>query len=355
MNIEKYLANFKKEIDREIAVYLDDVIKDFSRRDFLVAKTLKDVKKLVLAGGKRLRPALMYQSYLSMGGKDKERMLKTAVSIELIHFFLLIHDDIIDRDFKRHGQDTINFKYEKLAGKIFPQKDKAHFGKSVAIIVGDMINALGSQIIYNSGFDPNLIVKALCKLQDIISYTVIGQTKDIYLQIKGKATEKEVLEMYEHKTAKYTFEGSLHLGAVLGGADDKTLDALTKIAIPMGIAFQIRDDILGLFGSERKIGKLIGSDIKEGKQTILLARAREKADKKQKEILKNLLGERDLQIEEIKSFQKVIQETGALDYASDLINKKIRESKKAIEKINIKPENKEFLLAIADYVGRREI
>lgn len=355
MDIKTYLADFKKEIDREIEDYLDSVIKETSKHDFLMAKALKNVKNLVLAGGKRLRPALMCQGYLGAGGKEEKKMLKTSVSVELIHFFLLIHDDIIDRDAKRHGQDTIHFTYDKIAKRMFPRNDSAHFGNSMAIIIGDMVGALGNQIIYSSNFSPELVVKALHKLQEVVSYTVVGQAKDIYIQNKGKASEKEVLTMYEYKTAKYTFEGPLQLGAILGGADEKVLADITKFAIPLGVAFQIRDDILGIFSSEKKLGKPIGSDIKEGKQTILLVKAREKADRGQNKKLDKLLGKKDLTWEEIEIFRRIISETGALNYAQNLMAELIAESKKEIEKTKISQESKEFLLALADYMGNREI
>lgn len=355
METKAFLADFKKEIDQEIETYFNGIIKETSKHDFLMAEALENVKKMILAGGKRLRPALMYHGYLGTGGKEKKKMLKTCVSVELIHFFLLIHDDIIDRDLKRHGKDTVHFMYEKLAKKIFPKNDSEHFGNSMAIIVGDMIGALGNQIIYKSNFDPALVVKALHKLQSVVSFTVIGQAKDIYMQNKGQAAEEEVLEMYNYKTAKYTFEGPLHLGAILGGATDEVLAGLSQAAIPLGIAFQIKDDILGLFGSEKKVGKPVGSDIKEGKQTILLAKANENADKQQKKLLKNISGKKDLESEDLKMFQKIIQDTGALAYANDLIDKKIEESKGIIKRIKISKESQDFLLGIADYVKEREI
>src|SRR4030042_6057598 len=112
------------------------------------------------------------------------------------------------------------------------------------------------------------------------------------MEYKKKTTEKEVLKMYEYKTAKYTIEGPLHLGAILAGADDKLLKTFSAYAIPVGIAFQIQDDILGLFGDEKKLGKPVGSDIRQGKFTILAAKAVEKASGKQKKIIKNILGKK---------------------------------------------------------------
>lgn len=355
MDAIKTLAHFKKKIDPEIGRYFDRIIQEAGKRDKIIADALRYVKKLVLAGGKRLRPAFMCYGYLAAGGKERDEMLKTSASIELIHIFLLIHDDVIDKDVKRHGMDTVNVRYQKIGEKIFPGVDHNHFGNSMAVIVGDMISALGNQILYDSRFDSKRIIKALHKLQSLISMTGIGEAQDVYMEYKKKASEKEILAMYENKTAKYTIEGPLHLGAILGGANGSLLKILTNYSVPVGIAFQIQDDILGVFGNEEKLGKSVGSDISSGKQTLLVVKAREKADRNQKRILDETLGKKNLTQKEIEAFRSVIKETGALDYAKKMSMDLIIQGRKAIEKSKIKKESKEFLVGIAEYMINREI
>jgi len=355
MNFKETLQDFKKKIDREIAICLDKTIEEAKSRDVVITDAIKYVKDLTLAGGKRIRPALMYYGYIGAGGKEKEDMVKTAVSIELIHMFLLIQDDVIDRDAARHGRDSVSRKYEKLGARFFPNKDPKHFGNSMAIVIGDMVAALGNQIIFNSGFDEKLVMKALSGLQSIISYTVIGQVKDLYIEYKNRASEKDVLNMYEYKTAKYTIEGPLHLGAIIGGAKENVLKKMSEYSIPVGIAFQIQDDILGIFGDEKKLGKEIGSDIEEGKITVLVVKAREKANKEQKKLLDEVLGKKNLTLEEVESFRKVIRETGSLDYAKNLAFEYVKKGKKALGKIEIKKEAKDFLLGMADHTIGREM
>jgi geranylgeranyl diphosphate synthase type I len=355
MNFEKTLQDFKRKFDREIAIYLDKTIKEAENRDIVITDAIKYIKDLTLAGGKRIRPALMYYGYVGAGGKEKGKMIRTAVSIELIHMFLLIHDDVIDRDIARHGKDSVNRKYEKLGARFFPNKDLKHFGNSMAIAIGDMVAALGNQIIFNSGFDEKLVMKALSGLQSIVSYTVIGEVKDLYIEYKNKASEKDVLGMYEYKTAKYTIEGPLHLGAIIGGAKDDTLKKISEYSIPVGIAFQIQDDILGIFGDEEKLGKKVGSDIKEGKITLLVVKAREKANERQKRLLNEVLGKKNLAFEEVESFREIIRGTGSLDYAKNLAMKYIEKGKRALADIEIKKETKDFLLGMADYMIEREL
>lgn len=349
------LDEFKQKVDVEIKAYLDKQIRETAKRDALMAEALRYVRKMALVGGKRLRPAFMYYGYLAGGGRERERMIRTAVSIELIHIFLLIHDDIIDQDNKRHGVDTMNFHYEKFGRRFFKDKDPKHFGSAMAIIIGDMVGALGNQIIFDSGFKAERVIKALHKLQSIVAFTVIGQAQDIFIEYRKKAAEKEVLSMYENKTAKYSIEGPLHLGAALAGAPEKLSRGLSAYSIPLGVAFQVQDDILGIFGSEKKLGKKIGADIAEGKQTLLVVKAKEKGNRKQREMLERLLGKKELSPAEIESFREIIRKTGALDYAKNLSDRLVRKSQKALAELKVNPEAKNFLGEIAEYMVKREL
>ncbi|OGI16630.1 MAG: hypothetical protein A2Z52_02000, partial [Candidatus Moranbacteria bacterium RBG_19FT_COMBO_42_6] len=334
MDIVKKLEEMKKRVNPEIDKYFERVIKETEKVDKNITEAVKYVRRIVMSGGKRARAIFMYYGYLAAGGREFEKIIKTSASIELIHAFLLIHDDIIDQDAKRHGVTTIHEHYKAIGSKFLKNKDPKHFGNSMAIIIGDMVGALGNQIIFESKFKPKRVIQALHRLQGIVSFTVVGQTEDIYIENKGKATEKEIMKMYENKTAKYTIEGPLHLGAILAGADEKFLKALSEYSIPVGIAFQIQDDILGVFGDEKKLGKSVGSDIRQGKQTILVAKAFEKADSEQRKILSGALGKKDLTMKDLENFRKVIINTGSLDYAKKLSAKMVEKGKSALANHN---------------------
>lgn len=356
MNIKEELKLFQDKVNPELRLFFDRNIEDSRKNNFITTEALKQVKKITLSGGKRLRPALMFWSYLGVGGKDEKEIIKTSTSIELIHIFLLIHDDIIDNDSKRHGVETIHSKYARI-GKIISggKRDSAHFGNSMGIVVGDIMGALGNQVLFQSKFEAELVIKALSQLQNIIARVAVGEAQDVFIEHKRRASEKEVLEMYKNKTAKYTVEGPLHLGAILGGASDELLNKISAFAVPVGVAFQIQDDILGIFGDEKKIGKPVGSDIREGKQTILVVRALKNSNRKQKEVLNKLLGKKDISKDEVEEFRKIIRETGALDYSNVLAQKLIKEGKEALGNIGFNPNTEKILLALADYLAEREI
>lgn len=355
MDFKSSLAEFKQKIDKEIEVFLDAKIAEISQSDEWVAKGMGYVKKLVLGGGKRIRPALMYWGYKAVGGEDEDKILKACVGIELVHIFLLIHDDIIDLSKKRHNLETLNLWAERRSKKMFETGDLHRFGNSMGIIFGDMIYAWAIQAVIEADLDAKDTAGVINYLQKIVSTTIVGQAKDIVIEYKLDAKEEEILQMYENKTAKYTFEGPLRLGALFAGASENILQAFSEYGISLGIAFQIQDDILGVFGSEEKMGKSTSSDIIEGKKTILTAKVFADGNILQQEKLNYLLGRGDITSEEISEFQEIVMDSGALKYARQKAEEYTEQGKKAIETVQIDTRAKEFLKSMADYIIKREI
>jgi len=171
-----------------------------------------------------------------------------------------------------------------------------------------------------------------------VTHTVTGQARDIYIEYQGGATEEEILSMYENKTARYSIEGPLHLGWLLAGGDEQVLELYSRYAIPIGIAYQIQDDILGVFGDEKAIGKPVGSDIAEGKYTLLVAKAMELGTKSQRDELTRILGIGEgITYTDIQAFRVLLEETGAVA----VCNKKAKEATE--EGLAVLPELKKHL------------
>jgi geranylgeranyl diphosphate synthase type I len=354
MDITQKMQMLKEQIDLEIAQYLDQVIKEARGVDAFMTDVITHFKKTILAGGKRIRPIMMYWGYIAAGGKNEQEIIKTSISLELIHAFLLIHDDIIDRDDIRHGQKTIHATYRDHYNKFFSGDDGEHFGTAVAIVSGDFVYSLGNQVIFSSAFSSDVIVKALNKMQEIVGLTCVGEIQDVYMSYGYNVSEEKIIAMYENKTAKYTFDGPLKLGAIMAGADDALCDKLSAFAIPLGIAFQIRDDILGVFGDAKKTGKPVGSDIAEGKMTLMVHRAISLADRKQKKELKRLLGKKDITNKEIAIFQKILHDTGAMKSIDEQMKILINQSQKALDNITMHTGAKEFLSTLTQHLYDRE-
>ncbi len=356
MEAIELLKKYKKKVDPYLREYFKQKIKQAEEVDPLAKKAIQMIADFTLAGGKRIRPALIYYAYLASGGKSSQDIIEASMGIELTHSFLLIHDDIIDRDAKRHGVATIHERYKKIGQKIAPLKDSVHFGNSMAMIVGDVASAMANEIVFNVNFSKEVIIKALNKLQEIVYVTIPGEMLDVVMEYQGRTTEEEILRMFEGKTSRYTFEGPLHLGVILAGGNIKTLQAFTEYSLPLGKAFQLRDDILGVFGDEKKIGKPVGSDIIEGKQTLLVLKALEKGNQEQKKIIKQCLGKKNLTKEELIKFKNILKQTGSLAYSQQLAQSFISESITALERVEFRnQEAKMFLTGIAHYIIEREV
>ncbi len=354
MDITQELKEYKQDVNHEIEIYLDRIIEETKDIDPFVLDAMKFFKKTILAGGKRIRPILMCVGYKAAGGTDYKEILKTSISIEFIHAFLLMHDDIIDRDDLRHGKKTMHAHYRDYNKLFLLNKDADHFGTSIAIVVGDFIYSLGNQVLFESQFESQIIIKALNKLQKVVGLTCVGEIQDVHMEYRKQITEDEILTMYTNKTAKYTFEGPLQLGAMLAGADNDFCENLGKYAVPIGIAFQLRDDMLGIFGNTKKTGKPVGSDIAEGKITFMVKRAYTNATRVQKKELDNLLGDQKIDASGVKKFQNIMIDTGAKEFVEQYMQELIQQSQKSLEKINLENNAKQFLLALSEHLNQRE-
>lgn len=351
------LKKYQKEVDFLLQKYFEEEISTAKQKDIVAVDAIKAIRKFTLAGGKRLRPALLYYAYLAAGGSQQTAVKQASLSIELIHAFLLIHDDIMDNDDKRHGVDTIHKKYQKIAERYFPGKDSKHFGQSIAIVVGDLCYSMANKILFKAKFKPEIILSALTRLQDVVYEVIPGQIRDVKLGYKGQATEKEILKVQEAKTAYYTFNAPIELGYILAeNKNNKDSANFKKYSLAMGKAFQIRDDILGIFGDEKTLGKPVGSDIVEGKQTLLVNYVLKSGSREQKKVVQNLLGKNSVTKNDLKKFRRVIKESGALEYSHKKGEEMVEEALQSLK--NIKWHNQRariFFQGIAEYIIQRKV
>lgn len=353
MNAIELLENFREKFEPFLQNYLDIELRQANKIDSIMEEAVAMIKDYTMSGGKRIRPAFLYYSYLATGGKDCDKILEASMSVELLHSFALIHDDIIDKDISRHGVATIHEKYKKKYDII---KNKDHFGNSMATISGDIANSMAHDIILNINFPNNIKIEFLKKIEEIILLTCSGEMLDVVASYQNKVTEKQILKIHEQKTAHYTFEGPIHLGCILSGANKSYFNLFSEYALSLGKAFQIKDDILGVFGDEKEIGKTVGSDIREGKKTLLVLKALENGNKKQKKIIKQCLNNKNISKKELEEFRNVIIETGSLEYSENLAKSFANKSLKIVKKINFKNKNAEkFFTGIINYIVNRKI
>lgn len=344
MDAKSYLGNYAQSADKFLNSFFAQKKKAADKIDLKLGSML-DVFQNYTYGGKKIRGALTALGYELAGGRDFDSILPVSCGIELLHNFLLIHDDIIDKDEIRRGKPTVH--------ALFSKKNGEHLGISKGIMVGDIGAFLGYELIVGSVFSKKRITKALSKLNEHLLKTGYGQILDIEFDFKKKVTWDDVLKVRTYKTAYYTVVMPLSVGAILGGAKDKTLKAIEKYGVPVGIAFQLADDILGVFGKSDKTGKSSESDIREGKKTLLFVKALELARDKERQFLLKWYGSDKLDKNKIEKIRQAIKDSGSLDYSRKLAEEMAEKGKKYIPKITGNLQFRETLSSLADFIVYR--
>jgi geranylgeranyl diphosphate synthase type II len=236
---------------------------------------LWDVLERNSVGGKRFRPRMVVAAYEALGGTDREASALVGAAFELLHTALIVHDDVIDRDFSRRGIPNVSGSYRDTAttaGISTPAAE--HRGMSAAVIAGDLALTGASRLLLGVTCAEAARSRLLQILDEAIFVSAGGELLDVELSLAPEVpTVDEVLEMERAKTAVYSFEAPLMAGAVLAEASDDIVEALGEFGREVGIAYQIVDDLLGIFGEESTTGKTTTGDLREGKRTVLVAHA----------------------------------------------------------------------------------
>ncbi|MGI8334013.1 polyprenyl synthetase family protein [Actinomadura scrupuli] len=299
-----------------------------------------------LSGGKRLRPLFCYWGWRSAGGDDRREVVAAAASLELLQASALIHDDVMDASDTRRGQPSVHRRFEAMAGAAGWGAAES-FGTGAAILLGDLCLAWSGEMYDRCGLPADVLQRGR-RVYDLMRTEVMsGQYLDMLEQARGTGTVETALRVVEYKSAKYTIERPLHLGAALAGADEPVPAALSAYGLPLGIAFQLRDDVLGVFGDPAETGKPAGDDLREGKRTVLIALALERAGAAQAEVVRRLLGDPALDQAGIADLRSVIVETGALAACEAMIDTYAAQAHAALESPSIAAGAREALTELA--------
>ena len=352
-HIEKFNSLYKQVKD-EINNYLKEFNESLVKDKTSYLKENLEILANLNSEGKLIRGFLIALGY-KMLKEDIKYSYNLSLAYELFQTSILIHDDIIDNDNLRRGKDTIHYanfkKYKSLN-----EPDAKKTSESIAICIGDYGFFKVNEIIIKSYQHDKNFSKLFQYYNDIVLKTIEGELTDVVLAFEGKYKEIKDLEdkimlIYKLKTAFYTIIGPFSLGLILGGIEDEKLEDIKNFGEKVGIAFQIQDDILGIYSD---MGKVIGSDIKEFKQTILYSFTM-KNEKYKNELLK-YYGKENLTEVEINETRRIFKECGAYEFASNLMNKYYDESIEIIKNINwIKEEDKFIIYGFVQYLKGRKI
>ncbi|HEV3068907.1 MAG TPA: polyprenyl synthetase family protein [Streptosporangiaceae bacterium] len=302
----------------------------------------------LLAGGKRLRPAFCYWGFRGAGGPDCPEIINAAAALELLHAGALVHDDLMDASDTRRGQPSLHRQFEARHAGSHWHGSPAAFGMGAAILMGDLLLCWTDEMFHASGLSGEALRQGRPVLDRMRTEVFAGQYLDLLGQATGDETLASALRVMEFKTAKYTIERPLHLGAALAaGCDAALAAAYTAYGLPLGLAFQLRDDILGVFGDPAQTGKPAGDDVREGKRTVLLAIARDRATAGQAQVIDRYLGDPALVETGTAEVRAAIAGTGALAECEQMIDRHVSEAVAALAAAPITGEAREALAELA--------
>ncbi|MEU2718592.1 polyprenyl synthetase family protein [Streptomyces sp. NPDC007205] len=310
---------------------VEAILKDFLHTKALDArmKQLPPLAASVLtdyftAGGKRLRPMLCVLGWHAAGGitPAPDTVLRVAAALEMFHAFALIHDDVMDASDTRRGQPTIHRTLAHRYGQGRTHQRANRLGEAAAILVGDLALCWSNELLNTAGLASDQLARVLPVLDAMRTEVIYGQYLDVTATGTPSSDLDQALLIIRYKTAKYTIERPLHLGALLAGADNSLLKTLSAYALPLGEAFQLRDDLLGVFGNPALTGKSRLNDLREGKHTALIALAMRDATPHHKNLLHRMLGQPDLTGAEAAQIRNILTVTGARTHVEDLITQR---------------------------------
>jgi geranylgeranyl diphosphate synthase, type I len=316
----------------------------------------------VLAGGKRLRAAFCYWGWRgaggvsgtgagsAAGGAEGAGIFRAAAALELLHAGALVHDDVLDDSGTRRGRPTVHRRFAGRHAASGWRGAPEPFGKGMAILLGDLLLAWADELFHRSGLPAAAVSRGGAVLDVMRTELMAGQYLDLLEQAAGTGSVAGALRVVTYKTAKYTIERPLHLGAELAGpraAESGLIRGYSGYGLPLGVAFQLRDDMLGVFGDPAETGKPAGDDIREGKRTVLVAVAREKATARQAAALDRLLGDPSIGEAGIAEFRGLLTETGALAECETMIDRYVTEALAALEAAPVTAEATAALAELA--------
>lgn len=350
---KQYLQDYLSLSSPLFDAYLQRKIKDASK----IGKIPVDLLKRFLETarrGKKIRGALTILGYEACGGHDKEAILDASLSIELLHAGLLVHDDFIDEDKLRRGLPSLHEQFAKLGKEIKVKSDFDHYGEAMAVTAGDTAFYLAWEALLDSAFPPEKLVAAGKVLAAYVVRTTYGQGMDITNTPLTSLNQDHLLSVLRLKSAEYTSILPLLLGATLAGeSKQEKLKALESYGLAFGWAFQIQDDILGMFGSEEKVGKPIGSDLREGKNTLLMLHLHQHGTPAQKAFQKKVLGNKHITAKDVEKMRQILLDAGSYQYVLDLGWKYVAKGKKQISLITTDDKLQDILKSLIIYMMER--
>lgn len=347
-------ADLARRVDRELDRFLAAQAEVMSALDPDVAPLFEELRRVIGSGGKRLRPVFCCLGHLAAGAEVGGEAIRAASALELLHTFAIVHDDVMDRSPSRRGSPASWVHLAEVHRRAGLVGRPEAYGLAAAILAGDMALVLADRALLDAGFPEERLTPALRRYDRMRVEVVAGQYHDVLAAHRGLADEAEARRIAVLKSGGYTVEAPVQIGAILGGASEALLASLGRYGVALGEAFQLRDDVLGVFGDPEVTGKDRDSDLLEGKRTVLLAKATAAADGEDRRFLQERIGSPDLGSAEVERARSLL-ETGALDATLALIEELVAAARRELETGPIPAPAATLLAEMAEVVAVRRL
>jgi len=341
-------------INTELALFFDSESSYLSDVGSELLPVSDAMGHFLLDSGKRLRPLFAAIGHIGVGGEIGEQSMKALASLELLHVCALIHDDVMDESDTRRGAPSIHKQFEEIHRVRGLHGDATQFGIASAILMGDLALIWAAKMLHESNLPTHQILQALPIYDEMRVELMAGQYLDVYEQALASESIERSLKVARYKSGKYSIERPLHFGATLALHFSKEqLEIFSHYGLPLGEAFQLRDDVIGVFGDPAKTGKPAGDDLREGKRTVLIAMTLAEIDTTTRKQFDSLFGKKELDSNGVNDLREIIIEAGALTRVETLISEMTFNAQKSLETDGIAPEAKRLLLEMAEAATKR--
>jgi geranylgeranyl diphosphate synthase type I len=329
------MERFRPSLD-DLRSQVDDVLigflEDRTRAVIEAEELALELKRVIAAGGKRLRPSFCYWGFRAGGGRPCEEIVRAAASLELLHTFAIVHDDIMDDSDERRGESTLHVRR----------------GLGFAILAGDLALVLADDLFFSAGFEAETTVRAFGSYSLMRQEVIAGQHLDVAAAQEIPISVDRARRIAVLKSGRYSIEKPLLIGARLAGASDDLVAQLTRFGDPLGEAFQLRDDLLGTFGSREQIGKPVDSDIREGKRNVLFAEALARLDGEEHAFFARHWGGRgELSDQDVRRLRDLVVDSGARAATEELLSDRASVAGRELEEAAIDDESRAALATLA--------
>jgi geranylgeranyl diphosphate synthase, type I len=348
-------ADLRARVEKALAAFLAEQRSRLTGIDPALAAVAETLEGFVLGGGKRLRPAFAYWGFRGAHGPDSDQIVAAVSALELVQASALIHDDLMDRSDTRRGEPSVHRRFEARHTAAGWRGGAAAFGDSAAVLLGDLALVWSDELLHTSGVSPADLARARPVFDEMRTEVTVGQYLDVLTQATADTSLDRAGKVARYKSAKYTVERPLLLGAALAGAPVEVYDAYSGFGLPLGEAFQLRDDVLGVFGDPAQTGKPAGDDLREGKRTYLVAAAFAGLDDAGRTELDAGLGDQGLSLDGVARLRALIRDSGALAATERRIDELMTAALAALESASIDGEAQDVLHRLADAATRRTV